>query len=57
MTVKRGAILQEVTNTKGEGGQDPKQGLHMNRTRVIKVEGDKEENLSVMIVPLGNILK
>ena len=42
---------------KGEGGQDPKQGLDMNRTRVIKVEGDKEENLSVMIVAQGNILK
>ena len=45
MTVKKGAILQEVTNIKGEGGQDPKQGLDMNRTPFIKVERDKEENL------------
>ena len=42
---------------KGEGGQDPKQSLDMNRTQVIKVEEDKGKNLSVMIVPLGNILK
>ena len=46
-----------MTNTKGERDQNPKQGLDMNRTRVIKVEGDEEENLSVMIVPLGNVLK
>ena len=46
-----------MTNIKGEGGQDPKKGLDMNRTLVIKVEGNKEENLSIMIIPLGNILK
>ena len=51
--LKKEPILQEVTNTKGEGGQDPKQGLDMNKAQVIKVEG----NHSVMTVHQGNILK
>ena len=46
-----------MTNTKGEGDQDPKQGLDMNKAQLIKVEGDEEENHSVTIVHQGNILK